>query len=214
MSETGSGLYSHLRGGDRYIHETRDAAFLSLLRGNGITSLGGVRILEIGCGDGSLIRTLLYHGAEANLIEGIDISPTRAQQAQSSAQAHIATADGAALPYRDGSFDLVLAFTSFSAMGADDIRMNTAHEVLRVLRPGGLAVVYDFRMNPTNRAARPLPEQEVRRLFAEARIEVERVTLAPPIARLLGGRPALCNPLERLPWLRTHLLAAIVKENP
>jgi SAM-dependent methyltransferase len=128
------------------------------------------------------------------------------------AEAHIAAADGAALPYRDGSFDLVLAFTSFSAMRADGVRTNAAVEILRVLRPGGLAVVYDFTVNPTNRATRSLRERELRRLFAEARIHVERVTLAPPIVRLLGGRPALCKPLERLPWLRTHLLAGIVKE--
>ncbi len=204
--------YSQLGAGDRYIHETRDTAFFSLLRSHGIRSLGGVRILEVGCGTGSLIRTLLHHGADADQIEGIDISPTRARQAKTSTQARIAVADGAALPYRDGSFDLVLAFTSFSAMRADDVRTSAALEVLRVLRPGGLAVVYDFTMNPTNRAARPLPEREVRRLFAAAPVHVERVTLAPPIARLLGGRPALCRPLERLPWLRTHLLAAIAKE--
>ena len=41
---------------------------------------------------------------------------------------------------------------------------------------------------------------------------VPRVTLAPPIVRALGGRPGLCRRLERLPWLRSHLLAAVTKE--
>lgn len=212
-TSTEANLYSHLGGGDRYIHETRDAAFVSLLRRHGITSLGDVRILEVGCGEGSLIRTLLHHGADADRIEGVDVSPQRARTAKSTlAEAHIAAADAAQLPYRDGSFDLVLAFTSFSAMRTDDIRTKAALEVLRVLRPGGLAVVYDFTVNPTNRATRPLREREVRHLFAEAHVDVERVTLAPPIARLFRGAPALCKPWERLPWLRTHLLAAIVKE--
>jgi hypothetical protein len=43
-------------------------------------------------------------------------------------------------------------------------------------------------------------------------VEIERVTLAPPIVRALGGRPALCRALERMPLLRTHLLAAVTKE--
>ena len=41
---------------------------------------------------------------------------------------------------------------------------------------------------------------------------VPRVTLAPPIVRALGGRPGLCRRLERPPWLRSHLLAAVIKE--
>jgi hypothetical protein len=41
---------------------------------------------------------------------------------------------------------------------------------------------------------------------------VQRVTLAPPIARALGGRRRVCRALERLPFLRTHLLAAVTKE--
>jgi hypothetical protein len=59
---------------------------------------------------------------------------------------------------------------------------------------------------------RPLGAHALRALVAPRPVEIERVTLAPPIVRALGGRPALCAALEALPWLRTHLLAAVVKE--
>jgi hypothetical protein len=87
-----------------------------------------------------------------------------------------------------------------------------AAEALRVLRPGGLLIVYDFWINPTNRRVRPVREAELRALLAPRSVEIQRVTLAPPIVRLLGGRPGLCATLERLAFLRTHLLAAVRKE--
>jgi len=206
-------LYSHLSSADRYIHETRDEAFFSLLKRYGIVSLEGLRVLELGCGDGAMIRSLAHYGAELSLVDGIDINPVRASSAHAAySPAGVAAGDASHLPYRDVSFDLALAFTSFSSMRDKAVRTRAATEALRVLRPGGLLVVYDFRVNPTNRATRPLREAELRDLFSHRHADVERVTLAPPIARALGGRRALCRPLERLPWLRTHLLAAITKE--
>ena len=203
-------LYAHLSRADRYIHTTRDAAFFALLRRHGIDALGGLDIIEIGCGTGSLVRTLVHYGADPSLVEAVDMSSARATATHQHHQ-RVAQADASALPYADASFDLALAFTSFSAMSEDKTRFSAASESMRVLRLGGIAVLYDFRINPTNRHARPVREQQLREWFSGHRLEIERVTLAPPIVRALGGVPALCRPLERIPWLRTHLLAAVAK---
>ena len=206
-------LYAHLSNADRYIHETRDEAFLSLLKRHGIVSLQGLRVLELGCGDGALMRSLAHYGADLRLMDGVDINPARASSAHAAySPAGVATGDASHLPYRDASFDLALAFTSFSSISDNAVRARAATEALRVLRPGGLFVLYDFRVNPTNPATKPLREAELRNLFGHRHVAIERVTLAPPIVRMLGGRRALCRPLERLPWLRTHLLAAVTKE--
>ena len=205
------GLYAHLSRAGRYIHTTRDSAFLTLLHRNGIDALGGLDIVEIGCGTGSLIRTLVHYGANPSLVEAVDMSSARAMATRQHHQ-RVAQADAAALPYTDASFDLVLAFTSFSAMLEDETRFSAASESMRVLRPGGIAVLYDFRINPTNREVRPVRKEQIREWYSGHRLEIERVTLAPPIVRALRGMPALCRPLERIPWLRTHLLAAIAKE--
>ena len=211
---TETGLYEQLDAADRYVHNSRDEALLALLRRHGIDTLAGLRILEVGCGGGSLLRTLLHYGADGDKITGIDIAPARIADAAAAAPGTLlAVANATALPYRDGSFDVAFAFTSLTSMLGQPERKQAARETLRVLRPGGLLVVYDFWVNPLNKTTRSLRATELRALFAGNRIEIERVTLAPPIVRALGGRPGLCRQLERLPWLRSHLLAAVIKEN-
>jgi len=206
--------YDHLSPSERYIHRTRDEALLALLRRHGVASLQGRRVLELGCGEGSFLRSLLSYGAEPHLLEGVDLRPDRAAAARRLAPgARLTAADGAALPYHDGVFDLVFAFTFFSSVVDTAPRRRAAAEALRVLRAGGLLIVYDFWINPLNQRVRPLGAPELLAFFAPRCVEMERVTLAPPIVRALGGRPALCRPLERLPLLRTHLLAAVTKES-
>lgn len=209
-----TGPYDHLSPSERYIHRTRDEAMLALLRRHGVASLAGRRVLELGCGEGSFLRSLLSYGAEPRLLEGVDLRPGRVAAARRLVPgARLAAADGAALPYEDAVFDLAFAFTFFSSVVDPAPRRRAATEAMRVLRAGGLLVVYDFWVNPLNARVRPLGAAELRSLFAPRRVEMERVTLAPPIVRALGGRPALCGPLERLALLRTHLLAAVTKES-
>lgn len=204
--------YNHLSHGERYLHRTRDEALLTLLRRNGMESLAGRRILELGCGSGSLLRSLIAYGARAEQLTGIDPDFRRLRRARNASGANVAVADGALLPYRSGAFDLVFVFTALSSMVDLDVRRHAAHEALRVLRAGGLVIVYDFWTNPFNSSVRPVTPVELRHIFEPSVVEIERVTLAPPLVRLLGGSQALCHALERLPFLHTHLLAAITKE--
>ena len=206
--------YEHLGGAERYLHLSRDRDLLALLGRHGVADLSGQRILELGCGEGSLLRSLLHYGAEAGKLAGVDVDQAKVGRARVSlADVRLAVADIASLPYRDGAFDLAFAFTTLSSVLDGDTRRRGALEALRVLRPGGLLVVYDFWLNPLNSRVRPLRAGELRALFAPRAVEMERVTLAPPIVRALGGRRSLCAPLDRLSLLRTHLLAAVVKES-
>ena len=204
--------YDHLPRAERYLHRTRDEALLALLRRNSIESLAGLRILELGCGSGALLRSLITYGASADRLAGIDSNFRRLRRAGNGSGANVALADGALLPYRSEAFDLVFVFTALSAMVDLDVRRHAAHEALRVLRPGSLVIVYDFWTNPFNSGVRPVSPAELRHIFEPHAAQIERVTLAPPLVRLLGGREPLCHTLERLPFLHTHLLAAIAKE--
>ena len=209
----GARLYAGLSAAERYIHRSRDAAWIAMLRRNGVETLPGRTIAELGCGSGAFLHTLLHYGADAPLLRAIDVDPRRVARARDALPGiSIAAGDIACLPYEAASFDLAFAFTAFSSMLDVQARRHAALESMRVLRPGGDLVVYDFWTNPTNRHVRALPEPELRHMFGAHKIDVERVTLAPPVVRLLRGRRALCRPLERLPFLRTHLLAAVKKE--
>lgn len=207
------GLYEQLSAAERYIHLTRDRALLALLERHGFADLGEKRMLELGCGEGSLLRSLLHYGADATRLQGVDIDACRGRLARASVPGvQVGVADVASLSYRDGAFDLAFAFTVLSSVVDQGVRRRGAAEALRVLRPGGLLVVYDFWLNPLNHRVRSISSRELRALFAPHPVEIERVTLAPPLVRALGGSKALCAPLDRLPWLRTHLLAAVTKE--
>ena len=109
--------YALLNGGERYLHETRDEALLALLRRHGIERLDELRILELGCGEGALLRSLLHYGAQERLIEGLDIDPARLARARVSLpDVPLAVASVDALPYRSESFDVAFAFTMFSSV--------------------------------------------------------------------------------------------------
>ncbi len=212
--DTDAAPYQHLDAPERYLHLSRDRDLLALLARHGVVDLAGQRILELGCGEGSLLRSLLHYGAEPSKLEGVDIDQAKVGRAQAMLTGvRLAVGDIASLPYQDEAFDVAFAFTTFSSVLDGDTRRRGASEALRVLRPGGLLVVYDFWVNPLNSRVRPLRAGELRALFAPRPVEVERVTLAPPIVRVLGGRRSLCAPLDRLSLLRTHLLAAVVKES-
>ena len=72
---------------------------------------------------------------------------------------------------------------------------------------------YDFTVNnPRNPDVRGVPLARVRELFPHGHITTRRVTLAPPISRLVCRvHPAAYGLFNALPWLRTHVLCWIAK---
>jgi len=81
------------------------------------------------------------------------------------------------------------------------------------VKPGGAVLWYDFTVdNPRNPDVRGVPLARVRALFPQGRIDRLRVTLAPPIARLVcRGGSGWYPVFNAMPLLRTHLLAWIEK---
>ena len=69
--------------------------------------------------------------------------------------------------------------------------------MLRVLKPGGLILWYDFHVdNPHNRDVQGVRKREIFELFSGCDIRLHRITLAPPIVRLVApipGLPAICS---------------------
>ena len=162
----------------------------------------------------SSTRTFLPYNQpsiEEDEIAGVDALPAAlasAREVHPGLQLTRATAD--LLPLRAESFALVSQFTVFSSILDPRMRQAAAAEMLRVLRPGAVALWYDFTVNPTNRDTHGIGVEELRRLFPGCPMRLRRVTLAPPIARLFAPRSRLAaDLLERLPPLRTHLLAVI-----
>jgi hypothetical protein len=54
--------------------------------------------------------------------------------------------------------------------------------------------------------------EEIGALFPGCRTTLTRVTLAPPLARILAPKaPAVARMLAAVPWLRTHYLGVLRK---
>jgi SAM-dependent methyltransferase len=184
---------------------------LLLLERMTILNLGQKQILDVGCGDGQMLREFLQWGAQPDNLAGIELQQGLVDRALSiNPNLDIRCASATELPWPDKSFDIVCQHTVFSSILDASMKVKIASEMLRVLKPSGLILWYDFWLNPTNPQTRGIRPEEIKQLFPNCSYEFHRITLAPPIARILVPISwGLCLFLENLKIFNTHYLVAI-----
>lgn len=192
-----------------YEHQDRQRALVYFFRDVGLSSLSGLRILDVGCGSGGNLRRLADFGAQPENCVGIDLYGAGLIHARRQ-NPNIAFLEGSAarLPFPSGAFDMVFQFTVFTSVLDPKIRQAMASEIHRVLRAGGYFIWYDFAYsNYKNRYVRGIARREIRTLLNGFQIRLQRVTLAPPIGRTVAKASVLCyRLLAAIPFLRTHYL--------
>ena len=102
----------------------------------------GQRSLEIGCGEGRVTRDLGRLGHHTFAVDAAPSLILAAKEADGGGR--YVQGDGARLPFRDASFDLVVAYNSL--MDMDDMA-RVVQEAARVLIPGGgfcISVTHPF----------------------------------------------------------------------
>jgi ubiquinone/menaquinone biosynthesis C-methylase UbiE len=115
--------------------------------------VAGKRVLDFGCGHGMAAVVLSRHAAR---VTAFDLSPGYLDEAQRRARANgvavdFVQADGARLPFADGSFDAIWGNAILHHL---DLEI-AARELYRVLQPGGVAVFCEpWGDNPLLRWAR------------------------------------------------------------
>ncbi len=104
----------------------------------------GKRVLDVGCGPGWLTVQYAKGGA---IVDAVDLTPraveiTRAHLASCGLTANVRTANAEALPFADGSFDLVI---SSGVLHHTPDTFKAFRECRRVLKPGGIAKITLYR---------------------------------------------------------------------
>jgi ubiquinone/menaquinone biosynthesis C-methylase UbiE len=186
------------------------------LKRHGFALLDTKKILEIGCGTGYWLREFIKWGAQPENIVGIDLLPDRVAEARKLCPETVKIYCGSAaqLAFSDATFDLVLQSTVFTSVLAPDTKQQIAAEMLRVLKRDGLILWYDFHVNnPWNPHVCGVKKREIQQLFPGCRIELQRLTLAPPLTRWLVLRSwLLAYLLEKIPLFCTHYLGVLRKQ--
>jgi len=199
----------------RYMLYERNGVLIDALRKLKVKTLNGMKILDVGCGGGTLLRYLYDFGAKPKDCFGIDVLEDTLQGAKElGPNVGFFVASAACLPFAGETFDLVFQSLVFTSVLNPEIKRAIASEILRVLKKGGRFVWYDFTYdNPQNPNVKGVGRREIRELLPGCELHFWRLTLAPPIGRITAAlSPFLFHLLSRVPFLCTHCLCIAEKK--
>jgi SAM-dependent methyltransferase len=146
LASTGVYLHTTLRGKLRVWERELDRVGLK----------GDEQLLDLGCGRGAVLvaaarRLPAGHAVGVDLWSGKDQSGNTPEATLANATAagvadrvDVHTADITALPFADGTFDVVTSALVIHNIPSPEARYRALDEAMRVLRPGGQLVVADF----------------------------------------------------------------------
>ena len=208
-------LYSLFNPGELSMRHSRERVTLSMLAKYGFSDFTGKLLLEVGCGRGHQIGEYLRWGCNPDQITGVDIMPEFVTESSSRFPGtNIIEGSALELPFDTDSFDIVSQSTVLTSLTDDGQRKLMAKEMLRVLKPGGIILWFDFRFrSPKNPNVRHATAAEVKALFQGTEIHLQSVNLLPPLARMIAPvSVSRTSALEVFPFLRSHLRGVFVKK--
>ncbi len=94
----------------------------------------GMHILDLGCGTGILFDMLRRAVGDEGSVTGVDFSIEMAQKAHRNfpfPNVSVVDADATALPFKDSSFDMIVAFAAFPHFSNQQRALDEAHRVLK-----------------------------------------------------------------------------------
>ena len=108
----------------------------------------GDRVLDVGCGPGSLTLAAKLAAGPTGKVHGIDASPEMIETARQKAAAagqdvQFQTGLMEQLDFADGSFDVVLSRLAIHHL-PENLQSRAFAEIFRVLKAGGLALIADM----------------------------------------------------------------------
>jgi ubiquinone/menaquinone biosynthesis C-methylase UbiE len=194
---------------------SREKMAIELLNKNNSFPTHDSKCLEVGCGSLGWLGTLICWGVKEENLYGIDLDKNRVKIAKSVLPtANLAVGDASQMPFKDNFFSLVIASTVFTSVLDNEMKSTIAQETSRILKKGGVFLYYDFAYdNPKNPNVKGVKKKEILKLFPNFKYKIQKITLAPPISRIVAPKSFLfASLLEAIPFLRTHLIGIFIKE--
>lgn len=198
--------------GNQYLVREYRARLAGILRERFERPLAQCRVLDVGCGYGSLLGWLHEQGTPAENLIGVDLLPGRIASARERfPDFTFIEANAEQFDFPDASFDLIPVFTIFSSILDRRMATTVASSIRRVLAPDGAVVWYDMRYpNPWNPNLKSMTKARIKELFPSFTLELETISLIPPLARRLGPLTKTAYPLlAAMPVLRTHYIGLL-----
>jgi ubiquinone/menaquinone biosynthesis C-methylase UbiE len=194
--------------------QERERALIRLFRRLG-RQPESMTVLEMGCGAGGNLAELIKFGFAPQNLSGLDLLKERLVSARRRLPSDVTLIQGdaltAALPSAD--YDVLYVSTVFSSILDGEFQDLLARRMWSLVKPGGFVLWYDFVYdNPKNPDVKGVTLRRIGKLFPQGTLRSQRVTLAPPISRLVTRvHPELYTLLNAFPFLRTHVLCHIKK---
>src|SRR5579862_1404516 len=207
-------FYSWGRPANLLMYQQTVRSCIAALQRGSLFPLQGRRIADIGCGAGTWLLEFVQWGADQSSLAGIDLMPARVECARRRIPpADLQAGNASELPWANESFDIVSQFTVFTSILDPTLKRTVAAEMVRILKPGGVILWFDFRFNnPRNPHVKGLRQDEIGSLFPGCKMELKPALLAPPLSRLIATRSwLLAEALHVLPFLCTHYAGLIHK---
>ncbi|MFT3800673.1 MAG: class I SAM-dependent methyltransferase [Burkholderiaceae bacterium] len=207
--------YSVLNPAQQLPTQERERVLCRMLRSQDWTRLNQIKVTDVGCGGAGNLLMLLRFGFAPENLTGIELLVERYERARQvlPPASRVILGDATVASVEPASQDLVMQNLVFSTLLDLDFQQRLADAMWSWLRPGGAVIWHDFMFNnPRNKDTRGVPVSRIKELFPHGKIEQHRITLAPPISRLVTRiHPSLYTVFNALPLLRTHILAWIEK---
>lgn len=193
--------------------QEQEREVLNLLRRYCQISLDQLKVLDAGCGAAGWLRRFIFWGASPENLAGMDLIADRIENARKLVPptVRLKVGNAAEIDYADQSFDVVILSLVVSLVMDSSMRRRIASETLRVLKPGGIIIWYDYRYKPPRLQVRAIRRREIESLFSDCNIYLKSATPIPPLRRIARYSLMLALASGKLPFLRTHLLGVIRK---
>jgi SAM-dependent methyltransferase len=207
-------LYAWYNVAASYHSAIKKRMLLSAMMASYGKDLSNLCVLDVGCGDGEFIRTLIEWGACPENLVGTEFLDDRLTQAAIKSPEKIEWHNGDLNFCKNEYFDLVSAHTVFTSILNEEDRVALASEMWERVKPGGWILIFDFRYNnPSNPNVKKLTRNEMMKWWPSKTVYYTTGLLAPPLARRFIGNNYLLSEFLTLvfPFLRSHFIYMVQK---